>query len=82
VVLATGLFDAADDGGVIWRGAPVPAIDVAALYAQAEAAAWAERASRTSQRPVREPEPPDDEARWTVLPEPPSGPGVQMGGRS
>jgi hypothetical protein len=46
VVVATGLFDAAPDGGVIWRGDVVPALDVRALYAQAEAASWAERASR------------------------------------
>jgi hypothetical protein len=46
VVLATGVFDAAPHGGgVIWRGAPVPELDVAALYAQAEAAVWAERAA-------------------------------------
>jgi len=46
VVVTTGLFDAAPDGGVIWRGDVVPVLDVRALYTQAEAATWAERASR------------------------------------
>jgi len=41
-VVATGVFDA-DDGGVLWRGARVPTLDVRALYARAEAAIWAAR---------------------------------------
>jgi hypothetical protein len=57
-VLATGIFDAAPDGdGVFWRGDVVPTIHVRALYAQAEATMWAERAvtagPRTISRPAR-----------------------------
>ena len=45
-VLATGVFDGAPSGdGVLWRSEVVPVIDVRALYAQAEAASWAERAA-------------------------------------
>jgi hypothetical protein len=76
-VLATGVFDAApDEGGVLWRGEVVPVIDVRALYAQAEAATWAERAIPSS--PPRGPsasvrpapvEPPVDEGgRHAILP--------------
>lgn len=44
-VVATGLFDSAPGGdGIVWRGQMVPALDVRALYAQAEAATWTERA--------------------------------------
>jgi hypothetical protein len=44
-VLATGVFDVAPDGeGVLWRSEVVPAIDVRALYAEAEATTWAGRA--------------------------------------
>lgn len=78
VVLATGVFDAAPEGGVVWRGAPVPALDVAALYAQAEAASWADCAAGAAPRFAEV----DDEGRWTLLPEPPSGTAVDMGGRS
>ncbi len=39
VVVATGLFDAAPEGdGIVWQGEVVQAVDVRALYAQAEAA--------------------------------------------
>jgi hypothetical protein len=80
VVLATGVFDATSQGGVFWRGEPVPALDVAALYAQAEAASWAERAAvaapRTAGLGVA------DDGRWTLLPEPPGGPGSREGERS
>ena len=45
-VLATGVFDAAPVGeGVLWRGEIVPVLDVRALYAQAEAVVWADRAA-------------------------------------
>jgi hypothetical protein len=81
VVLATGVFDAAPGGGVVWRGAPVPALDVAALYAQAEAAVWADRVQRSSPPPAA-PRPADDEGRWTWLPEPPSSAPSTMGERS
>ena len=54
-VLATGVFDAASEGGVLWRGEVVPVIDVRALYAQAEASAWAERAVTPSPRAGRAP---------------------------
>ena len=53
-VVATGMFDATDDGsGVLWRGECVPTLDVRALYARAETAIWADRAavSRLSSRP-------------------------------
>ena len=40
-------------GGVLWRGEPVPTLDVRALYARAETAIWAERA--VSSRPSRPP---------------------------
>jgi chemotaxis signal transduction protein len=44
-VLATGVFDVGPEGdGVLWRGEVVPILDVRALYAQAEATTWAERA--------------------------------------
>jgi hypothetical protein len=79
VVLATGVFDAAPRGGVMWRGAPVPALDVAALYAQAEAAAWADRAAGTRPR-AAEAQRPDEEGRWTLIPEPPGS--MDVGGRA
>jgi len=88
VVLATGVFDADPlGGGVLWRGAPVPVLDVAALYAQAEAAVWAGRAAGMTRRPSEAPLAildGGDESRWTLLPEPPSshGPGREMGDRS
>lgn len=44
-IVATGLFEADEDGGVIWRDELAPALDVRALYAQAEAAIWAARAT-------------------------------------
>ena len=39
--------------GVLWRGEPVPTLDVRALYARAETAIWADRAaaSRRSEPP-------------------------------
>lgn len=55
-VVATGVFEPLDGGGgVLWRGEPVPTLDVRALYARAEAAIWADRAvsSRPSAPPVR-----------------------------
>lgn len=57
-VLATGVFDAAPAGeGVLWRSEVVPVIDVRALYAQAEAATWAERAVTASPRAISSPSP-------------------------
>ena len=54
IVVATGVFDPLDGGGgVLWRGEPVPTLDVRALYARAETAIWAERA--VSSRPSRPP---------------------------
>ncbi|MCC6555300.1 MAG: hypothetical protein IT372_20255 [Polyangiaceae bacterium] len=44
-IVATGIFEAAEGGGVMWRDAPAPPLDVAALHAQAEAAIWAARAA-------------------------------------
>jgi hypothetical protein len=56
-VLTTGVFDADPEGdGVIWRGEAVPVLDVRALYAQAEAALWAERA--VTSQPAGPPTPP------------------------
>ena len=53
-VVATGTFDLLPDGaGVVWRGEPVPALDVRALYARAETAIWADRA--VSSRPSAPP---------------------------
>jgi hypothetical protein len=53
-VVATGTFDTLADGaGVLWRGEPVPTLDVRALYARAETAIWAERA--VSSRPSAPP---------------------------
>lgn len=43
-VVATGIFEAWSDG-VLWHGRAVPALDVRALYARAEAAIWTERAA-------------------------------------
>jgi chemotaxis signal transduction protein len=43
LVVATGLFDAAPDDGVLWRGEVVPVVDVRAMYAHAEAATYALR---------------------------------------
>ena len=43
-VVATGTFDAAE-GGVLWRDALVPTLDVRALYARAEQAIWTARAA-------------------------------------
>jgi hypothetical protein len=66
-VMATGLFEAAL-GGIVWRGQMVPALDVPALYAQAEAATWADRAaSARPGAPVR-PAPSDEGRRATYLP--------------
>lgn len=49
-VVATGVFDPIEGGGgVLWRGEPVPTLDVRALYARAETAIWADRA--VSSRP-------------------------------
>jgi hypothetical protein len=54
LVVATGVFDAqSDGGGVLWRGEPVPTLDVRALYARAETAIWADRA--VSSRPSAPP---------------------------
>lgn len=45
-VITTGLFQAdPGDEGIFWRGELVPVLDVRALYAQAEAAIWADRAT-------------------------------------
>ena len=52
-VVATGVFDPIEGGGVLWRGEPVPALDVRALYARAETAIWADRA--VSSRPSAPP---------------------------
>jgi hypothetical protein len=53
-VVATGTFDTLADGaGVLWRGEPVPTLDVRALYARAETAIWADRA--VSSRPSAPP---------------------------
>lgn len=77
VVVATGTFDAAPLGdGIVWRGQMVPALDVRAMYAQAEAATWAGRAatnrpiaSRPSMTPPRIDEMMDDTGeRATWLP--------------
>jgi hypothetical protein len=43
-VLSTGVFERdPNDDGVLFRGRPVPTLDVRALYAQAETAIWAPR---------------------------------------
>jgi hypothetical protein len=53
-VVATGVFEPLDDGGgVLWRGEPVPTLDVRALCARAETAIWADRA--VSSRPSAPP---------------------------
>jgi hypothetical protein len=53
-VVATGVFDSIEGGGgVLWRGEPVPTLDVRALYARAETAIWADRA--VSSRPSAPP---------------------------
>jgi hypothetical protein len=45
-VIATGLFEASDDDeDVFWDGLRVPALDVQALAARAEAASWVHRAA-------------------------------------
>lgn len=77
-VLATGVFEPApDESGVLWRGEVVPVIDVRALYAQAEAATWAERtvpsASSVDRARNRPPAPSetgaaDEEERYALLP--------------
>jgi len=51
-VVATGVFDA-DEGGVLWRGARVPTLDVRALYARAEAAIWAARVGAVTSAEAR-----------------------------
>jgi hypothetical protein len=44
-IVATGLFQPDPEGdGILWEGERVPLLDVGALYAQAEAALWTERA--------------------------------------
>lgn len=43
-IVATGMFTTSERGEVLWRDEPVAALDVHALYAQAEAAIWAARA--------------------------------------
>ncbi|MFT3774315.1 MAG: hypothetical protein QM820_53825 [Minicystis sp.] len=63
-VVATGVFDAAPEGeGILWRGQMVPALDVRAMYAQAEAATWAGRAASARPRAPSSPAapPPSDE---------------------
>lgn len=65
-VVATGVFDPLDSGaGVLWRGEPVPTLDVRALYARAETAIWAERAvsSRPSAPPSGRSIPPTSSGR-------------------
>jgi hypothetical protein len=97
-VVATGVFDVAPGGeGVLWRSEVVPVIDVRALYAQAEAATWAERAisggpkagAQVSSKPPvtrgrdpsNPPVQPEDEGRHAMLPGAPAGDG-EMGGGS
>jgi hypothetical protein len=48
-VVTTGVFDVAGPGSVIWRNEAVPELDVSALYARAEAAIWAARATPKEQ---------------------------------
>jgi hypothetical protein len=43
-IVATGVFESAENGAVVWRGAEVPTIDVRALYRAAESAIWEDRA--------------------------------------
>jgi hypothetical protein len=43
-IVATGVFESAEGGAVVWRGAEVPVLDVRALYRAAEAAIWEDRA--------------------------------------
>jgi hypothetical protein len=43
-IVATGVFEGADGGAVVWRGAVVPTLDVRALYRAAESAIWEDRA--------------------------------------
>jgi hypothetical protein len=75
-VVATGVFDPLDGGGgVLWRGEPVPTLDVRALYARAETAIWADRAvsSRPSAPPSGRPGAPSSlpaRPRTTVPPRP------------
>jgi hypothetical protein len=93
-VVATGVFDVAPGGqGVLWRSEVVPVIDVRALYAQAEAATWTERATAHPGGRSSAPSdhagpkggaqvsssPPEDEGRQAILPEAPNG---EMGGGS
>lgn len=66
-VVATGLFAAAP-GGIVWRGQMVPALDVRALYAQAEAAMWADRAVSARPSAPARPAPSDEGRRATYLP--------------
>lgn len=51
-VLSTGVFDRTPaEDGVLFRGRPVPTLDVRALYAEAETAIWAPRpGTPTAQR--------------------------------
>lgn len=69
-VVATGVFDPIEGGGgVLWRGEPVPTLDVRALYARAETAIWADRA--VSSRPSAPPtSPPRAPARRSSPPPP------------
>ena len=92
-VLATGVFDAAPGGdGVLWRSEVVPVIHVRALYAQAEAAMWAERAVTVGPRAISSPARADlarlavekvlvgqeeDEGRSAILPEGPAREGEE-----
>jgi hypothetical protein len=74
-VVATGVFDPMEGGGgVLFRGAPVPTLDVRALYACAEAAIWADRA--VSSRPSAPPTSPSRAPARRSSPPPPraSGP--------
>lgn len=65
-VLATGVFEVAPEcDDVLWQGEVVPVIDVRALYAQADAAMWAEHAVTSGARAT--PRPPSAELS------PPSG---------
>ncbi|APR84448.1 Hypothetical protein A7982_09797 [Minicystis rosea] len=94
-VVATGVFDAAPEGeGISWRGQMVPALDVRAIYAQAEAATWASRAASTrpaapadggTQKPLRAAAPlpfEDDDGRVAWLPDvPPAQPPATGGTR-
>jgi hypothetical protein len=49
-VIATGAFGIAKEGGITWRGNEVAAVDVRALYTQAETKTWMRREARLPRR--------------------------------